>query len=91
MPSATTDAAGGLQNGDVNGHYNGYANGTSNGSSVQPLDLTVLGLNSGTSMVSQSVQHTSFFSAGYIDLLIVIFTIVGWNRLRPLPFPTAKS
>jgi hypothetical protein len=45
MPSATTY-------GDSNGndHANGYTNGIS-GSLSQGLDLTVLGLNSGTSIV----------------------------------------
>jgi hypothetical protein len=43
MPSAT-----------INGHSNVHVNGHTNGSSGAPsqgLDLTVLGLNSGTSMV----------------------------------------
>jgi len=57
MPSAT-----------INGHTNGYTNGnrytigetngdssSANGSSSLALDLTVLGLNSGTSMVSYDV------------------------------------
>jgi len=43
MPSATTY-------GDSNGHANGHSNGSS-GPPSQGLDLTVLGLNSGTSMV----------------------------------------
>jgi hypothetical protein len=52
----------------INGHTNGYTNGnrytigetngdssSANGSSSLALDLTILGLNSGTSMVSYDV------------------------------------
>lgn len=50
MPSATS-------NGQTNVHVNGTTNGASNGSMEHALDLTVLGLNSGTSMV-RYVLHT---------------------------------
>jgi hypothetical protein len=49
MPSGTT-------NGDSNGHANGHTNGSSKSSS-HGLDLTVLGLNSGTSMVVMPFIH----------------------------------
>ena len=36
----------------VTGRVNGHTNGRFHGAAGEPLDLTVLGLNSGTSMVS---------------------------------------
>ena len=50
MPSATTDRA--HTNGAINGH---------NGAPTSGLDLTVLGLNSGTSMVSKIDALREFF------------------------------
>lgn len=35
----------------INGRVNGHANGRFHSAAGEPLDLTVLGLNSGTSMV----------------------------------------
>ncbi|KAL6245478.1 hypothetical protein RBB50_007477 [Rhinocladiella similis] len=48
--SSTTGLTNGLSNGLTNGYTNGLSNGLTNGHHEKGLDLTVLGLNSGTSM-----------------------------------------
>lgn len=57
--------------------------GATNGASSHPaLDLTVLGLNSGTSMVS---------SEGVIARNGRLTNLAGWNRLRSVPLPPGDS
>jgi len=73
MPSAT------LRD-DSNGYAERHTNGTDELSS-QGLDLTVLGLNSGTSMVIMLYDHKAKRN----------LTIIGWYRLRSLQISTGNA
>lgn len=55
-----------------------------NGAIGHALDLTVLGLNSGTSMVSA-------LTFAIMDRRMKLTVTKGWHRLCPLPLPPGDS
>lgn len=70
----------------ANGQTDGTLGNRSDLSDLQgpALDLTVLGLNSGTSMVSPDLKPTSWRDLSSDRNL-------GWHRLRTLSIPPAGS
>lgn len=51
------------------------------------LDLTVLGLNSGTSMVSGFYHQRK----EVVTIQLIIYIIQGWHRLRTLPISSRDT